>query len=316
MNIQENRSLKSHNTFGIDVRARYFASFATTEEILELIEFKGQSAGKPQRPILILGGGSNILFTKDFDGLVLKNELSGIKEVKEDTHHIYVRVGAGVVWHEFVLHCLHQNWAGVENLALIPGNVGASPIQNIGAYGVEVKNVIQSVEALHIGDRKTHLFSVNDCEFGYRESIFKKKYRGQFVITAVNFRLNKSPDLNISYGTVKQELERMGVKELNIQTIAKAVIHIRSSKLPDPKLIGNAGSFFKNPHVSADTFLALKERFPRIVGYVQENGDYKLAAGWLIEHCGPAEGESWKGYRRGDAGCHAWQSLEIGRAHV
>ncbi len=305
MKLLEHISLKGYNTFGINVTAKYFATFNSVDGINELIEFNKPSTSNRQRSTLILGGGSNILFTKDYDGLVMKNEMTGIHEVKEDLHHIYVHVGAGEDWHGFVEHCLHNNWAGVENLALIPGNVGASPMQNIGAYGVEVKNVIHAVEAFHIGEKKIHIFSVNDCVFGYRDSIFKNKLRNEFVITGVTFRLNKKPVFNISYGAIDQELERMGVKELSIQSIAQAIINIRSSKLPDPKVMGNAGSFFKNPHVTVEAFRKLKEDFPKIVGYVQENGEYKLAAGWMIEYCG------WKGFRRGDAGCHSWQSLVL-----
>jgi len=304
MKVAQNISLKPYNTFGIDVQAEYFAKFNTIEELGELLEFK-------KTQTLILGGGSNILFTKDYGGMVLKNDLAGITVQKEDTHHIYVHVGAGENWHGFVSHCLHNDWAGVENLALIPGNVGASPMQNIGAYGVEVKNVIHSVEAFSTSEKKPHVFSVNDCEFGYRDSIFKRKYRNEFVITGVVFRLNRVPEYNISYGAVEQELAKMGTRELSIQSIAHAVMNIRSSKLPDPEKIGNAGSFFKNPHVSAGEFIKLRAAFPKIVGYVQENGDYKLAAGWLIEYCGPQDAVSWKGYRKGDAGCHAWQSLVL-----
>ena len=229
----------------------------------------------------------------------------------EDEHHLYVQAGAGESWNSFVQHCINHNWAGVENLSLIPGNVGASPMQNIGAYGVEIKNVFYSLEAVHLEDKKLVNFSLNDCEFGYRESVFKRKFKDQFAITSVTYRLNKIPEFNISYGAVEQEIQKAGVKELSIKAIADAVIRIRSSKLPDPKIIGNAGSFFKNPHVAAGEFYILKERFPKIVGYVQENGDYKLAAGWMIENCGPQDAVSWKGFRRGDAGCHSWQSLVL-----
>ena len=311
MTIKENISLKQYNTFAIDAKAKYFASFNSIDELSELLEFKKPQTSNNKPQTLVLGGGSNILFTKNFDGLVLKNEMTGMKEIKEDEHHVYVHVGAGENWHQFVLHCLHNDWAGVENLSLIPGNVGASPMQNIGAYGVEMKEVFHSLEAYHIKEKKLHNFSVNDCEFGYRESVFKTKHKNEFVITGVTFRLNKVPAFNISYGAIGQELDKMGIKELSIQSIAHAVINIRSSKLPDPKKIGNAGSFFKNPHVSLDTYIKLRSSFPKIVGYVQENGDYKLAAGWMIEHCGPDNDTSWKGFRRGDAGSHAWQSLVL-----
>ncbi|HMI77777.1 MAG TPA: UDP-N-acetylmuramate dehydrogenase [Ferruginibacter sp.] len=298
MTIKENISLKSFNTFGIDVSAKYFAPFNSVNELHELLEFD-------KRATLILGGGSNILFTKDIDGLVIKNEIVGIKEIKEDEHHVYVQAGAGVNWHHFVLHCIHNGWAGVENLSLIPGNVGASPMQNIGAYGVEIRDVFFSLEAFHIGDKKILNFSLNDCEFGYRESVFKRKFKNEFVITNVTYRLNRIPDFNISYGAIEQELEKMGVKELSLQAVSQAVINIRSSKLPDPAVIGNAGSFFKNPEITNTQFSILKTQFPGIVGYELPHDKVKLAAGWLIEQAG------WKGVRKGDAGCHEKQALVL-----
>ena len=254
---------------------------------------------------MILGGGSNILFTKDFDGFVFKNELYGIKKVREDAEHVYVKAGAGVNWHQLVVHCIHNNWAGVENLSLIPGNTGASPMQNIGAYGVEIKDVFYELEAFHLQDKKLVNFNLADCEFGYRESVFKGKYKNQFVITSVTFRLNKKPVFNTSYGAIEQELATMGVTTLSIQAISQAVINIRTSKLPNPAEIGNAGSFFKNPEISLEKFDELKNNFVNIVGYHLPNGNVKLAAGWLIEQCG------WKGYRKGDAGCHAKQALVL-----
>jgi UDP-N-acetylmuramate dehydrogenase len=317
MRLQENFSLKKLNTFGIDVSAKYFATFNTVDEIHELLEFKELSTANYQPShgalwaTLILGGGSNILFTKNFDGLVLKNEIKGIKIIKEDEHYVYIQCGAGENWHQFVLYCIHNNFAGVENLSLIPGNVGASPMQNIGAYGVELKEVFYALEAYHLTEKKIHHFTLNDCEFGYRESVFKKKYKNQFVITNVIFRLNKIPHFNTSYGAVEQELEKMGVKELSIKAISDAVINIRSSKLPDPSQIGNAGSFFKNPEVTHSIFDILYSRFPGIIGYNLPNGNVKLAAGWLIEQCGTKDSVSFKGYRKGDAGCHEKQALVL-----
>ncbi|HAO46277.1 MAG TPA: UDP-N-acetylenolpyruvoylglucosamine reductase [Chitinophagaceae bacterium] len=305
MEVQENISLKSFNTFGIDVRAKQFARFNTVDELHQLLEFSQPQTSNSKPQTLILGGGSNILFTKDFDGLVLKNELLGIKEIKEDEHHVYVQAGAGVNWHHFVRHCIHNGWAGVENLSLIPGNVGASPMQNIGAYGVEIKDVFFSLEAFHLHDKKTVHFSLNDCEFGYRESVFKKKFRNEFVITHVTYRLNRIPEYNTSYGAIQQELEQMGAKELSIQAISQAVINIRSSKLPDPAIIGNAGSFFKNPEIPSSQYSMLRSQFPGIIGYPLPNGHVKLAAGWLIEQAG------WKGFRKGDAGCHTKQALVL-----
>jgi UDP-N-acetylmuramate dehydrogenase len=316
MQIQPNISLKKYNTFGIDVAAKYFASFNSVTEISELLEFKEPSHGA-LRATLVLGGGSNILFTKDFDGIVLKNEIKGIEIVKEDEDHVYVKAGAGENWHQFVLYCIANNLAGVENLSLIPGNVGASPMQNIGAYGVEIKDVFHSLDAFHVKEKTMAGFNLADCAFGYRESVFKKKFRNQFVITHVTYRLNKKPVFNTSYGAIEQELEKMRLKELSIKAISDAVINIRSSKLPDPAVIGNAGSFFKNPEISPEQFLLLKDQFVNIVGYPLENGNIKLAAGWLIEQCGPPAGPSgqnsvsWKGYRKGDAGCHAKQALVL-----
>lgn len=311
MTVQKNILIKQYNSFGISAYANLFAKFNSVNELVELLEFNQREKGNEKRETLVLGGGSNILFTKNFDGLVLKNEVMGIKEIKEDEHHIYVQVGAGENWHQFVLHCIAKGWAGIENLSLIPGNAGASPMQNIGAYGVEIKDVFYSLEAYHIPDKRMVNFSVNDCEFGYRESIFKKKFKDEFVITDVTFRLNRIPDYNISYGAIGQELEKMGVKDLSIHAISQAVINIRSSKLPDPAVIGNAGSFFKNPEIQNSKFKILKETFPGIVGYDLPNGNVKLAAGWLIEHCGPPGSATWKGYRKGDAGCHEKQALVL-----
>ncbi len=299
MQIQENISLKKFNSFGIDVKARQFAAFRDLNELTELV-----TAGISMFP-LILGGGSNILFTADVKGMVLKNEITGIEKINEDDEFIYIKAGAGENWHGFVKHCIANNRAGVENLSLIPGNTGASPMQNIGAYGVEIKDVFHELEAFHIKDRALVHFGLNDCAFGYRESVFKRKYKDQFVILTVTYKLRKQPRFNTSYGAIEQELERMGAKELSIQAISQAVINIRLSKLPDPAVIGNAGSFFKNPKIPNSQFQDLKEVFPSIIGFAQENGDVKLAAGWLIEQAG------WKGYRKGDAGCHAKQALVL-----
>lgn len=299
MQVQQNYSLKKYNTFGIDVTAKYVGNFFTVSDLqLFLKEYSKEAK-------LILGGGSNILFTKNYDGLVLKNELKGIHTVHEDEDHVYVRAGAGENWHQFVLNCIKHNFSGIENLSLIPGNVGASPMQNIGAYGVEIKDVFHSLEAYHLKDNRIESFSLNDCQFGYRDSIFKGKYKDQFVILNVTFRLNKKHHYNISYGAIKEELEKMGMKELSIKAISQAVINIRNSKLPDPKVIGNAGSFFKNPEVSQHEFHELKRINPNIIGYDLPNGNVKLTAAWLIEQCG------WKGYRRGDAGCHEKQALVL-----
>ena len=300
MQIQQNISLKPFNTFSIDAMAKYFAQFSSLESLQELLNTE-QSI---HHPLLILGGGSNILLTKNFDGLVGKNEMIGIDVVKETDTQIFVKAAAGENWHSFVLYCITNGFAGVENLSLIPGNVGASPMQNIGAYGVEIKDVFDELSAYHIQDKSMVSFSANDCCFGYRESVFKTRYKGQFIITDVTFKLNKIPNFNTSYGAIQQELDKMEVKEISIAAISQAVVNIRRSKLPDPKVIGNAGSFFKNPTIDKTQFDTLKQQFPNVVGY-PANDKVKVAAGWLIEQCG------WKGYRKGDAGCHANQALVL-----
>jgi UDP-N-acetylmuramate dehydrogenase len=297
--LRENISLRQYNTFGIEAMARFFDSFSSTDELEEIL------TSDSRLPTLILGGGSNILLTKNFDGLVLKNEIKGIAELHEDAEHVFVKAGAGENWHEFVQYCLKRNWAGVENLSLIPGNVGASPMQNIGAYGVELAEVFWCLEAFHLKDKKTVTFTLSDCAFGYRESVFKNKFKNQFVILNVTFRLRKKPIFHTSYGAIQQELEKMGVKELSIHSISQAVINIRTSKLPDPKVIGNAGSFFKNPEITKAQYESLKEKFTEIVAYSLINGNHKLAAGWMIEQCG------WKGFRDGDAGVHPNQALVL-----
>lgn len=301
MQIEQNISLRQYNTMGIDAKARYFSRFSSAEQLQEL-QTSSPANGEPQ---LILGGGSNILFTRDFNGIVLKNEISGIHIVKEDDGYVYVKAGAGENWHRFVQHCIEQNLAGLENLSLIPGNVGASPMQNIGAYGVEVKDVFEELEAFHIHDKQVQRFTAADCAFGYRESVFKRKYKGQFVILSVTYRLSKTPVFHTAYGAIQQELEAMGVQQLSIRAVSQAVMNIRTSKLPDPAKIGNAGSFFKNPSVEKNFFERLKEQFPNIVAYPNADGSIKLAAGWLIEQCG------WKGVRQGDAGCHEKQALVL-----
>ncbi|HUC83072.1 MAG TPA: UDP-N-acetylmuramate dehydrogenase [Flavisolibacter sp.] len=302
MQIRENISLKAYNTFGIDATANYFARFENVAELEALLAAREYQRAETK---LVLGGGSNVLLTKDVEGIVLKNEIKGIDVVKEDAEHIYVRSGAGESWHGLVMHCVENGFAGMENLSLIPGNVGASPMQNIGAYGVEVKDIFHELEAYHLHDKTTVRFSLEDCAFGYRESVFKRKYKGQFVITSVTFRLAKKPAFNTSYAAIQQELENLGVQELSIKAISQAVINIRSSKLPDPKEVGNAGSFFKNPQVAINQFEQLKKEFPAIHSFPFDEAHVKIPAGWLIEQCG------WKGFRRGDAGCYPKQALVL-----
>ena len=301
MQITSNISLKSLNTFGIEVKAKYFTEIQSLENIIELLETKEYK----NNARLILGGGSNLLLTKDVDALVIKNNLKGISIVKETDDTVWVKCAAGEVWHEIVMWCIEHNYGGLENLSLIPGCTGASPMQNIGAYGVEIKDTIYELDAIHLETGKQQLFSKSDCEFGYRESVFKHQLKNQFIITSVTFQLAKNPTFRIEYGAIKQELEAMHVSELSIKAISQAVINIRSSKLPNPKEIGNAGSFFKNPEVSTETYLKLKQEFPNLVAYPLENSNYKLAAGWLIEQSG------LKGLQIGDAGVHKLQALVL-----
>lgn len=310
MQVQQNYSLKNYNTFGINVSAKYFAEFDSVDILESLLQKEGKVS-----PKMILGGGSNILFTKDFPGLILKNNISFIKKIREKGGEVLIRAGAGVNWHQFVLHCVGYNYGGIENLSLIPGNVGASPMQNIGAYGVEIKDVFRELEAYDLQENSVRKFTATECEFGYRESVFKKKYKDRFVILNVTFALNTHPVFNTSYGAIEQELERMKIEQVSMKAISDAVINIRSSKLPDPALLGNAGSFFKNPVISKDRFMMLKERFyasakenisiKEIPFYPIDEEHLKIPAGWLIEQCG------WKGYRKGDAGCYSKQALVL-----
>jgi UDP-N-acetylmuramate dehydrogenase len=299
--LKQDFNLRQYNTFNIEVFCKYFTEVSDLNDFLDIIKLSEFRHSEK----LILGGGSNILFSKDFDGFVLKNNIKSIQIIAESEDDVYVKVGAGEVWHEFVMWCIERNFAGVENLSLIPGNVGASPMQNIGAYGVEIKDVFHSLEAVNIETGQLKNFSLSECEFGYRESVFKRKLRNQFLITSVTYKLNKKPKFNISYGTISQELERIGVKELSIKAISDAVISIRRSKLPSPNEIGNAGSFFKNPEVTKEFHRELKISYPDIVAHEQASGNIKLAAGWLIEHAG------WKGYKHGNAGVHDKQALVL-----
>jgi UDP-N-acetylmuramate dehydrogenase len=299
--LEKDISLKNLNTFHIDVLAKYFAEPATQEALLEILADKRLTGEKK----LVLGGGSNILFTKNFDGLVIRNALRGMQVLKEDAHHVWIKVAAGEVWHEFVMYCVGKNLAGIENLSLIPGLVGAAPMQNIGAYGVEVKETCEEVEAVHILSGETLLFGTADCKFGYRESVFKHEWKNNLVITAVTFRLNKIFKPKITYGDIRKTLEEMRADEITIKTVSDAVIKIRSSKLPDPKDIPNAGSFFKNPMVPKKKFDELISKYPLMPNYPDKSNQVKIPAGWLIEQCG------WKGKRIGNTGSHARQALVL-----
>lgn len=301
MEIRDNVSLQPFNTFGLESTAKHFAACSSADQMREAIadqRFTKENA-------FILGGGSNILLTKNFDGFVLKNEIKGIDVVREDEAFIYVKAGGGENWHQFVLHCIEQGWAGIENLSLIPGCVGASPMQNIGAYGVEIKDVFETLEALHIESGEIQHFNLNDCEFGYRESVFKRALKGQHIILNVTYRLRKQPQFNTSYGPVEKELERLGVETLSIGAVSQAIINIRQSKLPDPAEIGNSGSFFKNPVIPNSLFEKVKSNHPNVAAYPAGPAHTKIAAGWLIEHAG------WKGKTLGNYGVHKKQALVL-----
>ena len=300
MKIQENISLKPFTTFGIDKKAKFF----TTVETLDELKVALLAAKEKQLPVFILGGGSNILLTRDIEGLVIKLEIKGIHLVKEEGDQLWVEVGAGEMWHELVLHSIAQDWAGLENLSLIPGTVGASPMQNIGAYGVEIKDVFDSLQAMHRETLEMQSFDAEACQFGYRESVFKQTFKDQFVITSVTFRLSKTPNFHLEYGAIREVLAANDIDQPSIRSISDAVIQIRQSKLPDPKEIGNAGSFFKNPTIPNAQFDALKASYPSIPGYPSAEG-VKVAAGWLIEQTG------WKGKRIGEVGVHAKQALVL-----
>lgn len=299
--IERNFSLKSLNTFGIEAFAKFLTTLTSEAELLETIH---NPQLKRERK-LILGGGSNILLTKDFDGIVLLNRLSGIETIKEDSRSAFVKASAGVVWHQLVLYAIENNLGGIENLSLIPGCVGAAPIQNIGAYGAELKDVFYELEAFDLESGNKATFSHDACEFGYRNSVFKNTFKNIFIITSVTLRLTKQHKLNTSYGAIEQELQQMGITQPDIKSVSQAVINIRSSKLPDPAKLGNAGSFFKNPEITLDQFNQLKTKHPSIIGYPTQAGKIKLAAGWLIEQCG------WKGLISGNVGMHRQQALVL-----
>jgi UDP-N-acetylmuramate dehydrogenase len=296
--IKHNVSLKSYNTFGIEVQTSSFVEVGSIDELKEVLK-------NNSKELLILGGGSNMLFTKDFDGLLIKNNIKGIEVVEENEDEIILKVGSGEVWRDFVMYCVSSNYAGLENLSLIPGTVGAGPMQNIGAYGVEVKDVIVSVEAFNLQDYSIRSFSTIECEFDYRSSIFKTSQKGKYFITAVVFQLSKKPRINSSYGAIEDELKKMGVVHPSIQDVSRAVINIRQSKLPDPKEIGNSGSFFKNPVVDINKKNELLLKYPSMPYYLQKDGTFKIAAGWLIETAG------WKGKRIDNYGVHEKQALVL-----
>ena len=301
MQVKENFSLKKYNTFGIDVSTRYFIELTSDSEIENFIKENPYKT----LPVLILGGGSNILFTKNFDGIILKIETKGIEIIREDDEFVFVKSKAGELWNDLVNFCVEKNFGGLENLALIPGCVGASPIQNIGAYGSEMKDIFFELEAIDILNGQRKIFSKQECRLAYRNSVFKNELKGKYIILSVTFRLQKKPILNISYSALSKELQKLNLDKPTVAAVRDTVCKIRESKLPDPEIIGNAGSFFKNPSVTVDKYKELKTKFPEIVAYLTEDGNYKLAAGWMIDQC------SWKGKRKGNAGVHEKQALVL-----
>ncbi len=297
--IENDVDLSKYNTFGIHARAKHLIRLDSESQLPGVLRFISAYPGK----VLFLGGGSNILFTEDFDGLVIKIETTGIEVMEEDDDYIFVRAQAGEQWDELVKYCVKNGYGGIENLSLIPGTVGSSPVQNIGAYGVELKDVFYMLEAISIKTGEIREFYYNECQFDYRYSVFKGVYKGVYLILSVILKLNKKHNLNISYGAIQDEMKNLNLP-LSIDSVSQAVISIRRSKLPDPELIGNAGSFFRNPVISSDEFNSLIIKHPDLRYFNVDEG-YKIAAGWLIEKCG------WKGYREGDAGVHQNQALVI-----
>ena len=302
MTILKNVDLQSLNTFGIKVFGSHFVTISSLRDAQELFLTPLFQNSKH----LILGGGSNILFTKDYNGLVVKVDLRGIEILNEDDDTITLKVGAGETWHDFVLHCVDRNLGGIENLSLIPGTVGAAPIQNIGAYGVEIRNVIVSVEAVDITTGKVRIFSNSDCNFAYRDSIFKQTLKDKYLISSVALKLTKrNHRLNTSYGAIEETLKQQGVVHPTVKNISDAVIHIRRSKLPDPAVIGNAGSFFKNPTIDNKLYESIKKDYPTFPSYPSGDGYVKIPAAWLIEQCG------WKGKTFDSIGVHKNQALVL-----
>ncbi len=300
LSVQEHIPLQTYNTFGVPATARYFFNLEREADLPLLLADKTWSG----LSLLVIGGGSNILFTGPFEGLVIRVAIQGISYIQEQGG-VVVTAGGGVVWNELVWYCVDRGFAGIENLALIPGTAGAAPVQNIGAYGVELSERFHSCRAFDLEKREFVVFRKDDCDFAYRDSLFKSTHKGRYIITSVSLKLTTVPDVNTSYGAIQAELAKRGISAPGIRDVAEVVSHIRVSKLPDPSTVGNAGSFFKNPMVGINQFLALKERFPDIVSYPAGNDQVKLAAGWLIEKCG------WKGRAIGAAGTWKNQALVL-----
>lgn len=299
MHIHENASLLPYNTFGLAAKAAHFTTVTSVEELQQALQSRLQ-------PVFILGGGSNILFTQDMPGLVIRNRIGGISVVRRFKNRVWVRVGGGEVWHDFVQWAVAQDFGGVENLSLIPGSVGAAPVQNIGAYGVELKDVFVGLEAIDLGTGQKQYFSRAACRFGYRDSFFKHEGKGRYCITSVTLSLSTQRHrLNTSYGDIRKTLETMGVQHPTVAAISEAVIRIRSSKLPDPAVIGNCGSFFKNPETERAVLERIQQTHPNAPHYPLPDGRVKIPAGWLIEQCG------WKGKRVGNTGSYEKQALVL-----
>ncbi|MDP2113310.1 MAG: UDP-N-acetylmuramate dehydrogenase [Bacteroidota bacterium] len=295
-----NFPLKKHNTFGIEATSKYYFEFTETED---LAGFLATNKQWQNLPILILGEGSNLLFVNDFPGLINNPNIPGISIIHEDRNNVWLEVGAGVVWDDLVEYTVFHQWGGIENLSLIPGKVGAAAVQNIGAYGMEIQNQIESVNGFDLETQTEYTYDATNCQYAYRDSIFKNKLKNRFLITSVVFKLDKFPEFILNYGDLKTEVENLG--NVNLRNIRQIVVQIRESKLPDPKVVGNAGSFFKNPVIENVQAEQLKSAFPTMPIYPASEGKTKLAAGWLIEQCG------WKGFRRGDAGVHEKQALVL-----
>ncbi len=306
-NILENVSLKPYNTFGVVAKTRYFATIKTINDLYTIVKLNQKTANSPYQPIMILGGGSNLLFAKNYQGLIIHNALKGMAKVKDATDYVLVKAYGGEIWNDLVQFCIHNNWSGIENLSLIPGCVGAAPIQNIGAYGVELKDVFYALEAMHLATGKLRTFYHNDCQFAYRESIFKKELKGQYCILSVTLQLPKKAKLKTNYGAIKQTIAQEGIKKPNIADIGRIVSAIRTQKLPNPKVLGNSGSFFKNPIISQKAFTQLQTQYPslNIPNYPLSKKEIKIPAAWLIEQCG------WKGKRVGDTGTYKNHALVL-----
>lgn len=299
MNIQQNISLKPYNTFGIDAKTKYFAEYNSAKELKGLL----QSEILKKNRYLHIGGGSNLLFLNDFDGIILHSKINMIETIKDNDDFVWLRAGSGVVWDDFVAFCVENNWCGVENLSLIPGEVGASAVQNIGAYGVEVKDTIENVETIEIGTLANRTFTNEECKYDYRKSIFKGEMKGKYIVTYVTFKLKKKADYQLDYQHLKSSVTQRG--EINLKNIRNTIISIREEKLPDPKIAGNAGSFFMNPIISKEKFIELQQKHPNIPHYNVSETEEKIPAGWLIELC------NFKGKQFGNVGVHKNQALVI-----